>query len=98
MLSQLIPVKVNQAEETKYEERVLAYRSCVLDVHERCYCDSRKKYFALVGFYEIHALQTIAIWTKVHSEIRPLEPSVNAYSFWEPEVQIAKMVANDRGV
>jgi hypothetical protein len=38
VLCHSIPVQVNQAEETKYEERVFAYRSCILDVHKRHYC------------------------------------------------------------
>jgi hypothetical protein len=50
VLSQLIPVEVNPAGETKYKERVLAYELCTLDVNELRYCTTRKELFAVVWF------------------------------------------------
>jgi transposase InsO family protein len=87
VLSQLIPVEVNQAGGTKYEERVLAYASRTLDVHERRYCTTRKELLAVVWFmryFRPYLYGREFIVRSDHSSLQWL------CSFWEPEGQIAR--------
>ncbi len=87
MLSQLIPVEVNQAGGTKYKERVFAYASRTVDVHERRYYTTRKELLAVVWFmryFRPYLYGREFIVRSDHSSLQWL------CSFWEPEEQIAR--------
>jgi transposase InsO family protein len=87
VLSQLVPVGIDDNGQEVVEERVLSYASRTLNTHEKRYCTTRKELLAVVWFlrhYRPYLYGQDFFVRTDHSSLQWL------CSFWEPEGQIAR--------